>query len=230
MTPRPPVPSPDGPRDALLGQLAELIDALPAAGVLRVAIDGVDGAGKTTFADDLAAWLKALGRRVIRASVDGFHHPREVRYRQGRGSPEGFFEDSYDYAALRALLLDPLGPGGSGRYRRAAFDHRTDAPVLAPEEAARHGDVLLLDGIFLHREELRTTWDLSIFLDVPFEVSVPRMAGRDGGPPDPAAPAHRRYVEGQRLYLARCAPQRHASVIIDYRDLDHPVVTAMSGA
>ena len=211
-------------RAALLGQLAELIDAHPAPGVLRVAIDGVDGAGKTTFADDLAGALRALGRRPIRASVDGFHRPRAERYARGRGSPEGFFLDSYDYAALRRLLLDPLGPGGSGRFRRAAFDHRTDEPVLAPEEVARPGDVLLLDGIFLHREELRGLWDLSLFLDVPFEVSVPRMAGRDGGSPDPAAPEHRRYVEGQQLYLARSAPRRHASLVIDYADLERPEV------
>lgn len=212
------------PHAALLAQLADLIDAMPGPEVLRVAIDGVDGAGKTTFADDLATHLAALGRRAIRAGVDGFHRPREARYRRGRGSPEGFFLDSYDYDALCALLLDPLGPGGSRRFRRAAFDHRADAPVLAPEEVARPGDVLLFDGIFLHRDELRAHWDFSIFLDVPFEVSVPRMAGRDGGSPDPDAPANRRYVEGQRLYLARCEPRRRAGVVIDYRDLVHPVV------
>jgi len=64
--------------------------------VLRVGIDGVDGAGKTTFADELAAALAPFGRPVIRAGVDGFHHPRAVRYRRGRESPEGFFRDSYD--------------------------------------------------------------------------------------------------------------------------------------
>ena len=216
-------------RHALLVQLAELIDAIPTAGVLRVAIDGVDGAGKTTFADDLAARLVALGRRTIRASVDSFHLPREARYRRGRHSPEGFFEDSYDYAALHTKLLGPLGPGGSGRYRRAAFDHRSDAPVLAPEETARQGDVLLLDGIFLHRETLRPVWDFSIFLAVPFEVSVARMATRDGCSPDPAAPENGRYVDGQRIYLARCTPQLRASVVIDYRDWERPVVVSPGG-
>ena len=58
--------------------------------MLRVGIDGVDGAGKTTLADTLADALEAAGIAVIRASVDGFHHPRAVRYRLGRESPEGF--------------------------------------------------------------------------------------------------------------------------------------------
>jgi hypothetical protein len=40
---------------------------------VRVAIDGVDGVGKTTLADELVAPLQLLGRDVIRASIDGFH-------------------------------------------------------------------------------------------------------------------------------------------------------------
>jgi uridine kinase len=76
-----------------------------------MAVDGVDGVGKTTFADRLGVAIERIGRPVIRSSIDGFHNPRELRYRRGRTSPEGFYLDSYDYAALRAHLLDPLGPG-----------------------------------------------------------------------------------------------------------------------
>ncbi|WP_246580249.1 hypothetical protein [Deinococcus aestuarii] len=66
-------------RRALLDHLAARLDARSAAPVLRVAIDGVDGAGKTTFADELAGVLRERGRTVIRASVDGFHAPRATR-------------------------------------------------------------------------------------------------------------------------------------------------------
>lgn len=105
------------PRQAVLQGVAERILRTPSAFVLRVAIDGVDGAGKTTFAAELTEILRASGREVIRASLDGFHHSKEVRYRLGRGSPEGFYRDSYDYGAFKSLLLDPLSPGGAGRYR-----------------------------------------------------------------------------------------------------------------
>src|SRR5262245_7815760 len=127
--------------------------------VLRVGIDGVDGAGKTTFADELAAVLAPSGRSLVRAGVDGFHHPRAVRYRRGRESPEGFFRDSYDYGALVESLLGPLSPGGSGRFRRAVFDVDADRASGTPEERAAHDAILLFDGIFLHRPELRPYWD-----------------------------------------------------------------------
>ncbi|HEY1015471.1 MAG TPA: hypothetical protein VGE07_22375 [Herpetosiphonaceae bacterium] len=216
-------------RAALLRLVADRILALPAAPAARVAIDGVDGAGKSCFRDELAAALAPAGRQLILASVDSFHQPRAARYRQGRDSPQGFFEDSYDYQAFRRLLLDPLSPGGDGRFRAAAFDHRRDSPVEAPEQRAAPGAILLVDGIFLHRRELRGCWDLSIFLEVGFGHSAARMAVRDGSPADPADPRLRRYVEGQRLYLATCEPQRHASLVINNERLDAPFLVEAGG-
>ncbi|MBP1466453.1 hypothetical protein EYB53_012130 [Candidatus Chloroploca sp. M-50] len=211
-------------RDTLLQWLVAQIVHIPAAGVTRVALDGVDGAGKTMFADELAPLLASAGRRVMRASVDSFHHPRMVRYRLGHASPEGFYRDSYDYAQLRTVLLDPLSPGGHGRYRSAVFDHRVDAPIIVAEAQALPGDILVFDGIFLHRPELRGYWDYSIFLHVNVEVSVQRCAQRDGGSPDPHAPENRRYVEGQQIYLREATPHQHASVVINHNDVAQPWV------
>jgi uridine kinase len=95
---------------------------------------------------------------------------------------------------LKAALLDPLSPTGTRRYRVAIFDHRTDETVDLPEQVASGGEILLFDGIFLHRPELRSYWDHSIFLQVAFRVSIPRGAQRGEGSPDLAAPANRRYV------------------------------------
>ncbi|MGB8355606.1 MAG: hypothetical protein WCD79_17035, partial [Chthoniobacteraceae bacterium] len=150
------------PRQALLKTIATTILSQPYTGVLRVAIDGVDGAGKTTFADELAAVLSPSGRPIIRASVDSFHNPRAMRYRLGKTSPHGFFNDSYNYDLLKTTLLDPLSPGGTQHYKRAAFDHATDSTVTSPEEHATPHSILLFDGIFLHRHILRQYWDFSI--------------------------------------------------------------------
>jgi uridine kinase len=210
-------------RTSVLTTVADAIDALPADG-RRVAVDGVDGAGKTHFADELAAVLRDRGTAVVRASVDGFHQPRAVRYRRGRGSPEGCYHDTFDYPALRRLLLDPLGPGGSRTYVPAIYDWQTESPLDVPPVTAAPDAILILDGIFTHRDELRDYWDYSVWLDVPFDVSVPRGAARGYGDPDPAAASNHRYVEGQRLYMAECAPWSRASVVIDNTDLARPII------
>jgi uridine kinase len=183
--------------------------------VVLVAVDGVDGAGKTVFANELAEVLKRRRIVVLRASVDGFHHPPSIRYQRGRRSPEGFFLDSYDYGAVRRLLLEPLAGSGERRVVRRLYDVKTEEPVEAVRESVGDVEVLLFDGIFLHRPELRDLWDLSAFLEVDFEVSIPRGAGRGYGDPVPTSPANRRYVEGQRLYLATCRPRERATWVID---------------
>ncbi|WP_230295494.1 uridine kinase [Deinococcus sp. 6GRE01] len=213
----------------MLAWLTARWDALPALPVARVAVDGGDGAGKTTLADELARRLRRLGRPVIRVSIDGFHQPRVARYRRGRTSPEGFYRDSYDLAALEREVLVPLAPGGSGQYRPQVFDVTRDEPVHAPAQEAGQGSVLIVDGLFLHRPELRDWWHDSVFLRVPFEVSVPRGAARGPGygSPDPLADSNRRYVEGHCLYFREADPEAHAGVVLDYTDLNVPrIVTA----
>jgi uridine kinase len=63
-------------RGDFLRDLAQRIDSLDPSHPVRVAIDGPDAAGKTTFADELVEPLEARGRPVIRASIDGWHRPR----------------------------------------------------------------------------------------------------------------------------------------------------------
>jgi uridine kinase len=206
----------------LLQSLAHKIVSLRPSPVLKIAIDGVDGAGKTTFAKLLAPYIEKLGRPVIRASADGFHNPKEIRYRLGRNSPEGFFRDSYNYEVMKEVLLDPLSGGGDGIFRSAVFDVDLDLPVTLREEKAPPDAILLLDGIFLHRPELCQYWAYSIFLDVPFEVSIPRGAQRGSGSADINAASNVRYIHGQKLYFEECRPKTKASVVIDYWDVKSP--------
>ena len=123
-------------RTALLEVLADRITGILHPHPIRVAVDGVDGVGKTTLADELVDPIQRRGLPVIRASIDGFHHPRSVRYRRGRSSPEGYFRDSFNYDALTSCLLHPLGTGGSLCYRRAVFNYATDSEVEIPAEQA----------------------------------------------------------------------------------------------
>lgn len=213
----------------MLRFVADEVLSVGAGSVTRVAVDGVDGAGKTTFADELANELTPSGREVIRVSADDFLNPRSVRHARGRTSPEGFFLDSYDYGALHRCVLDPLAPGGSRRVRRRAFDLHADKAIDAAEEEVAGDAILVLDGLFLHRDELCGVWDYSVFLEVAFAVSVARCAARgtSWASTDVDAPANRRYVKGQRLYLSRCAPQRRATRVIDNNELPRPAIRTL---
>jgi uridine kinase len=205
-----------------LSRLDELVPAVAAAvpaahgeDCVRVGIDGVDGAGKTTFAAKLGRALQERGRPVVRISADDFHRPRADRYRRGRDSPTGFWLDAFDYPRLRADVLVPLGPGGDRRFRPAAHDLASDRVLNLPCQQAEPGSVVLVDGLFLHRDELAGHWEFSVFLDVPFDISVARVASRDATTADRYSPSVRRYVGAQEIYLAECSPRGRASMLID---------------
>ncbi len=218
-------------RSDALEQLADLIVAVERDHPVRVAIDGVDAAGKTVLADELSPLVETRGRPVLRASIDGFHNPKEIRYRQGAESPQGYYQDSFNYQAIISKLLIPLGPEGNGKFFRKAYDYRIDKPVKeSPREASRH-TILLFDGVFLLRPELLRYWDYSIFVDVKFNISVARAVARDvvnsnGRLETEAVQAkyNQRYVPGQQIYLNEAKPRENANVIMQNDDFSAPLL------
>ena len=43
---------------------------------------------------------RGLVARLVRSTVDSFHHPRAIRHARGPGSPTGFYRDSTNLDAL----------------------------------------------------------------------------------------------------------------------------------
>jgi len=212
----------DMPRELVIERLTGFVTSQQRPHPLRVAVDGPDAAGKTTLADELAAALLEHGRPVLRISADDFHRPAEERLRRGSLSAEGYFLDAFDYPALRRLVLDPLGPDGDRRYQRAVTAARlTPEPERAPANA-----VLVLDGVFLLRDELRSAWDLTVHVTVTPAESLRRALVRDVELFDSEATVRERYTHrylpGQDLYRAAAHPERTADVVIDNEDVSHP--------
>ena len=219
------------PRGAVIAGLAAALCARNPRTRLLVAVDGVDGAGKTTFADHLAAALRKSGsRQVLRVGMDDFHNVRGIRYRRGRRSPDGFWLDSYNLRQFSEYVLNPL-ISGAPEFRDRGHDLGTDTVLDPPPVPAAADAVVVIDGLFLHREELRGSWDYSLFLDVPFGVTAARLARRDGSPsPSPEKdPGRDRYVGGQLRYFAAADPAARADLVLDNsRSGTLEVVTAAS--
>ncbi len=207
-------------RDEVLGRLATIVERRSKQGTVRVAIDGIDAAGKTTVADELARVLRRAGVPILRASIDGFHHPASVRHRRSTDQPAlSYYEDSFDYLTLRSLLLDPLGESGHISVRTKIFDFRADQVVDEAPTQVRFGTALLFDGVFLLRPELEECWDLSVFLQVDPAMSLARALSRDrslSGTRGTTELRYReRYLPGQELYVSLVHPEQRAEILID---------------
>ncbi|NLR99129.1 uridylate kinase [Rhizobium sp. P38BS-XIX] len=220
-------------RTALLNDLAAMIAKLNAARPIRVAIDGRTASGKTTLANELAECLKGSGRQIIRTSIDGFHRPKVERYARGRHSAEGYYHDARDLPAINALLLNPLGPGGDQWYRTASFDLHNDVPIEQDPEFASADAILIVDGTFLQRPELREGWDLAIFVETSEHVSEQRGIARDtqllGGAETTRQLYADRYRPAFALYESLAAPTLSADAIINNDDFERPALRLREG-
>lgn len=207
-------------RSLVLDELAARIVRIDCPHPVRVAIDGIDTAGKSTLADELGDMLTARDRDFIHASIDGFHRPRAERYAQGDLSPAGYYDDSFDLRRVTRDLLVPLGPNGDRRYCTAAFDWRTKRRVAMDPSLAPDNAILLFDGVFTLRPELRDHWDFTVFVDVTFDVAYQRAAARDAGATRERYEA--RHFAAQRIYLSRHDPRNRADAVIDNYDVGVP--------
>ncbi|MER7332858.1 MULTISPECIES: uridylate kinase [unclassified Micromonospora] len=200
----------------LVGRLAAAVTSLSRIqDRVLVGVDGPDAAGKATLANRLA---DALQVPAVRASIDGFHQPRELRYRRGDLSAEGYYHDSFDYPALLGACLTPFF-AGAFRVQITRYDYRADAgpPVHVADVPERA--VLIFDGVFLLRDQLRDHLTLSVYVNVSPQETLRRATVRDvdlfGTHEEIERRYLGRYLPGQALYRSEADPEAVAHVVVD---------------
>jgi uridine kinase len=194
-------------------QRTELVERLAARivavgpGRLRVAVDGLTAAGKTSFGHELAEAIAAGGRPVLRASLDDFKRPWSERHRFDRFSGEGYYRNAFDLDAVVALLLQPLQ-----HKALCAIDPLTQVDHSAETVPVADDAVLIVDGVFAFRPPLDRYWDLRIWLDVDENTSIRRGEARDG---EHGSLHRNRYLPAERIYIAERDPAARADVVVD---------------
>jgi uridine kinase len=193
-------------------------------GRLRVGIDGLTAAGKTSLGHELAERISRSGRPVLRASLDDFKKPWRDRHLYDRESGEGYYRNAFDYEAVAKLLLEPAGADGSGECVLCSIDPLTQVDHSGVITPAAPDAVLIVDGVFAFRPEIDEHWEFRIWVDVDRQVALRRGVERDEDWAGPEAEAvHRdRYHVSERLYVAEVDPVRLVDVVLENSDFDRP--------
>jgi len=219
-------------RKELIKNISEVISEIKLDHPVKVAIDGPGNAGKTTFANELAESIIMLNRKVIRSTIDGFHHPPEFRRRQGQFSPKGYLEDSHDYESLKRNLLDPLSHNGNLEYKESTYNFKINQATNANSKKADKDSILIFDGIFLFKNELLHYWDFKIYIEASFENTMRRAIERDsnlfGGEDKVIELYKKRYIPGHEMYLSIYNPIEISDVAINNDDTQNPIVIKFS--
>ena len=165
-----------------------------------IAIDGVDPASTAAFSADVAEELTRRGHAVFRAALSGFHRSRADRESRGSDSAQTAYRDGFDFSVFRRILVEPFRMGEGAAFVLAAFDVERDRPIPAKWRSGPHDAILLVDGTYLGRSELRGLWNTWIRLE------------------DTAAVAD----DAEKLYTAEVDPRTEATIVIDITDPEHP--------
>ena len=191
-------------RHLVLEELGDALAAVRASNRLtRIGIDGVDGAGKTRLAEEVAQELTTRQRPAVRVSLDQFERGTAERYARGALSPEGYYLNSFDLERFRAHVLSIAGP-----------------PEL----------VIVVDGVFLQRPELGDLWDATVWVEADFEVAAQRGAERNLVWFDSLDETHERYrvryMPAQRRYIEVQRPHERATFVFRNTVLTEPELVA----
>lgn len=222
-------------RANLVRILVDVLTHRPRERPIRVAITGIDAAGKTTLADELAAACRARGRPAIRASIDDFYRPGHIhRATAGEYSPRSYYDGAFDFDAFAARFLGPLGPGGDRRVRLASWQMLPDLPAPDAPVDVEPDAIAIVDGVFLLRPELRPQWDVVVWLEVGADTAMTRALARDLWMVNSADVVRDRYqgrnFPAHALYVDATGGSDAADVVIDNTDVDDPRLVRGPGA
>ncbi|MEV4642691.1 uridine kinase [Actinoplanes sp. NPDC049548] len=197
--------------ELLVEELADRLAGLQPGHPLRAAIDGPSAAGPGSLAEALIAPLRLRGRPAVHVATADFLRPASLRLEFGRTNPDSFYAGWVDEAGLRREVLDPAGPGGSGRILTRLWDATVDRAAREPYRELPADAVVIVSGPLLLGAGL--PFDLTVHL----ALSAPALARRTGPDERWTLPAFARYAD-------EVDPGAFADVVVRVDDPRRPAV------
>ncbi len=181
---------------------------------LIVGIDGLGGAGKSTVSEALRKMFREEDIFVTVLHIDDFIHPKTVRYNDKYAEWECYYNLQWRYDYLLKDVAEPIRRGSlSGKIE--LYDKDNDTYFLS-ETNIPVGSVVIIEGIFLQREELRGVFDYVVYIDIPEEIRLERVLKRDGyigNKEQIKAKYENRYFPAERYYVKNCSPCDNANFV-----------------
>ena len=184
--------------------------------VYIIGIDGLRGAGKTTLVNSLKLQLQNENYSSYVLHIDDFIHPKRIRYDSSREEWYCYYNLQWRYDYLVKEILSPIKNGEIIDKQIEIYNKESDE-YFTQRVNLVHGSVLILEGVFLQRKELKDYLDFVIYLDVPQEVRLNRVLARDsyiGGLEDIKCKYEKRYFPAEEKYMLEYSPIENADFVL----------------
>ena len=179
-----------------------------------IGIDGLGGAGKSTYAKRLKHELCTYNCFVYNIHLDHHIVERSKRYHTHYEECYEYYYLQWDVCRIAHDLLNPLQSGLSLilPFYESATDSISPTHVDIPQNS-----IIFIEGIFLQRKEWRRFYDLVIYLHCSEEVRHKRVLARDtylGNYEARVEKYQKRYWPAENHYLEQLDPCHLADIII----------------
>jgi uridine kinase len=190
-----------------------------------IAVDGIDGSGKSVFADRLAAAAAEVGIGAVVVSIDDFRRPVDWRQPE-RSEADIYYDEYFDLPLLDRCLL--AFEEGAPSVQIPIFDPASER--FAGQRTIFYGAAVLaiVEGVFTLRVSALSARASLVHLRTSFPEARRRIVVRDTARGRSIADVrHRiaaRYFPCQERYHRDLDPAGRADVIVDNEKLDSPRV------
>ncbi len=193
-----------------------------------VGINGIDCAGKTSFAASFEQLLVSHRYKTQAIALDDFHNPQTYRY-EGDDQADNYYKRSFAIETIINELLLPIHQGGSFTTELTLLDLNTDSYDTTKRFSFDPATIVIFEGVFLFRKELALYIDFKIFLSISFDESKKRALLRDTHLGREVLKRYdEKYLPAQQKYLSEYPPAGVADLIIDNRDWECPWVRILN--
>ena len=181
-----------------------------------VGIDGLGGAGKSSISEEIYEELSGENIPIEVLHIDDFIHPKNIRYNDNYAEWECYYNLQWRYDYLLENVINPIKKNGKFTGLIELYDKNEDRYEKKSFDI-KEGSVVLIEGIFLQREELSQVFDYMIYIDVPESERLKRVLKRDGyiGTVDDIKEKYvNRYFPAERHYVNMYSPSKLADYVV----------------
>ncbi|MEO4053084.1 kinase [Solibacillus sp. CAU 1738] len=182
---------------------------------LIVAIDGLGGAGKTTLVKEIEHEL-CRTHNVSIIHIDDHIVENSKRYNTDN-------EEWYEYYFLQwnvELIVEALFAKLRSNCTEILFPFydKTNDKTFVKKIAIQTDSIIIIEGVFLQREEWNSFYDYVIFIDCPKVIRHERILKRDLyiGDSDAIVKKYKtRYWPAEDYYMKKVQPIKRANIVIN---------------